>query len=158
MYEFSSVRRVHKSLPGDRSSAPVPAYLPPGDCPQLSFQGSTELTPCSCSNQSQSFLKTDGQSASLFWYQTTICDPRKILSLPRKLSTGSCGFFCYSTPSLTRGFFFNLLVQVLLGLENAVTFESKSHRTWNHNFLPHFITSVCTAKRTPLSTALLLCA
>jgi hypothetical protein len=39
-------------------------------------------------SKSQSYHTTDGQSASLSWYQAIICDARSILfSLPRKLFT-----------------------------------------------------------------------
>jgi hypothetical protein len=47
----------------------------------------------SCQSQSQSYLTTDRQSASLFWYQATIWDRRPLsLSLPWNLSSHSCGF------------------------------------------------------------------
>jgi hypothetical protein len=36
---------------------------------------------------------------------------------------------CYGAPSLTRGWFCNLLVQLLLGLARAITLESDSSRT-----------------------------
>jgi hypothetical protein len=43
---------------------------------------------------SQSFLTTDGQSASLSWYQTSNWDPRPIfLSCSQKLSSDICGYF-----------------------------------------------------------------
>jgi hypothetical protein len=45
---------------------------------------------------------------------------------------------CYFvTPSLTRGWVCNLLVQLLLGLARAVTLGSKSRRTHDHILLSH---------------------
>jgi hypothetical protein len=41
----------------------------------------------------------------------------------------------YVAPSLTRGWFCNLLVQLLLGISRAVTLGSKSSRTHDHRFL-----------------------
>jgi hypothetical protein len=48
------------------------------------------------SKKSQSYLTTDGQSASLSWYQATICDLLQIfLSLPQTLSTDICGLLLW---------------------------------------------------------------
>jgi hypothetical protein len=54
--------------------------------------------------QSQSYLMTDGQSASLSWYQSTIWDPRPIFHfLPRKLYTDVCGFLVWGRPFWQEG-------------------------------------------------------
>jgi hypothetical protein len=58
---------------------------------------STLLT--AASSQSQSYLITDGHSASLSWYETTISDQWQIfLSLPWKLFSDTCDFYIFSPP------------------------------------------------------------
>jgi hypothetical protein len=43
-----------------------------------------------------------------------------------------CRFLDVGAPSMTRGWVYNLLVQLLLGLTSAITLGSKSRRTHNH--------------------------
>jgi hypothetical protein len=75
--------------------------------------------------------------ASLSWYQVTVWDTRPIfLSVSLKLSSDLCILSVWST--LTRGWVYNLLVQVLLGFASAVTLGSKSRRTRDHILLSHF--------------------
>jgi hypothetical protein len=51
------------------------------------------------SGPSRSYVSTDGQSASLSWYQTTIWDLRPIfLSLPWKIFSNICGFLTVGRP------------------------------------------------------------
>jgi hypothetical protein len=82
--------------------------------------------------QSQSYLTTDGQSASLS------CDSLPILlSLSQKLSTDTCCSFSMWRPVWTRGRVWNVLVQILLDHGYAVTLVSKSRRTSDHILLSH---------------------
>jgi hypothetical protein len=46
-------------------------------------------------------------------------------------------FFLYGAPSLTRGWVYNLLIQLFLGLARAVTLGSESRRTHGHILLSH---------------------
>jgi hypothetical protein len=79
-------------------------------------------------SDSQIYLTSDIQSASLTWYQVSISDTRPIFqSLPRKLSTEICGILVWA-PSLMRGRVCNLLVPLLLCLATTVTLGSKSRR------------------------------
>jgi hypothetical protein len=81
--------------------------------------------------QSQSYPPTDGQSANVSWYQTTIWNPRSIFrSLPWKLYLGSFGDCCYGAPSKTRGRVCNL--QFPLDLTSSVFLGSESRG--NHIF------------------------
>jgi hypothetical protein len=68
-------------------------YLyPPGIELPLCTPG--HCVPTEIRSRVQSYLMTDGQSASLSWYHSTIWDPRSILlSLPWRLSSYICGFF-----------------------------------------------------------------
>jgi hypothetical protein len=93
------------------------------------------------SYQSQSHLTTDGQSASLSWYQVFIWDPRSIfLTLARKLSA-------YILSSLTWGalsdqrLICNLFVELVLLSASAVILWSTSCRTWGPTSLPHLTSS-----------------
>jgi hypothetical protein len=53
--------------------------------------------------QSQTYLMNDGQSASLSWYQATICEPRPIsLSLLGGLPSDICWFFSMDALSYER--------------------------------------------------------
>jgi hypothetical protein len=78
--------------------------------------------------QSQMYLTTNGQSASLSWYEATIWDLQPILpSLSRKLSSDNCRFL-YMAPSLTRGWIYNLFVQLPLDRASTVILGSKSRQ------------------------------
>jgi hypothetical protein len=87
-------------------------------------------------SQSQSYIMTDSESASLSWCQAPIWDLRPIfLSLEivfRQL------WICYFVaPSLTRGWVCNLLL--LLVLTSAVPLGSESLETQDHTLLFQFL-------------------
>jgi hypothetical protein len=63
--------------------------------------------------QSQNYVPTDGQSASLSWCQVPIWDPRPDFCYARQLRVCRCG-----APSMTRGRVCRL--QLLLALVSAV--------------------------------------
>jgi hypothetical protein len=93
----------------------------------------TRIWTMKSSSHSQRYLTTDGQSVSLFWYQTAIRDPPpNFLSLSWNIFSVICGFH-----HLGRGWFCNLSVQLLLGFATAVILRSKSRRTRDHILLSH---------------------
>jgi hypothetical protein len=81
---------------------------------------------------------TEVQSVSLSWYQGTIMGPATNLSFTsmenifKHLRLSSC-----AVPSLTRGLYLQVSVQVLLGIASDVTLRSKSGRTKDHILLSH---------------------
>jgi hypothetical protein len=86
-------------------------------------------------NQSQIYLTTSGQSASLSWYQAAIWDTRPIiLSFHGKYFQA---LFSNQAPYLRRGRICNLSAQLLQGLASSVTLKSKSRRTRGNIFLSH---------------------
>jgi hypothetical protein len=88
-------------------------------------------------SQSPSHLATDGQSTSLFLYQTTNWDPRPIfISLLWKICSDICEFLLV-VRSLTRGLVWNLSAHLLRDLASAVSPRTQSHRASNHNLLSH---------------------
>jgi hypothetical protein len=86
--------------------------------------------------QSQSYITTDSQSASLSWCQALIWDPRPIFLFPsiffRQLRV------CYfMAPSLTRRKVCNLML--LLILVSTVPLWSDPHETQNHILLSQLL-------------------
>jgi hypothetical protein len=76
--------------------------------------------------------------ASLSWYQATMWDLRPIFpSIHVYYLKIFAGFFGTGARSLMRGWIYNLLVQLLLGLASTVALGSKSRRTWDHILLSH---------------------
>jgi hypothetical protein len=89
-------------------------------------------------SQSQNYLMTDGQSASLSWYQATFWDLGLIFFFTSMENIIRHSLFSsYGEPSLRREWVCNLCVQLLLGLTSAVTLRSKSHRTCDYILLSH---------------------
>jgi hypothetical protein len=82
-------------------------------------------------NKSQSYLTTDGQSASVSWYQATVFGPRRNFLSP------TLAVFVVWGAYPDEGTIYNLLVQVLLDLASAATLWSKSRRTRGHILLSH---------------------
>jgi hypothetical protein len=88
-------------------------------------------------SQSQSYITTDSQSASLSWCQAPIWDPRPIflllsLIISRQLRVCWCG-----APSLTRGLVWSF--QLLLGIASAAFLRSESRMTHKHILLSPFL-------------------
>jgi hypothetical protein len=100
------------------------------------FIRSSRLEGRNCQSQSQSYITTDGQSASLSWCQAPIWDPRPIfllLSLIILRQLRVC--WCWA-PSLTRGRICSF--QLLLGLASAVFVGPESRGTEGHILLSQF--------------------
>jgi hypothetical protein len=83
-------------------------------------------------SQSQSYIKTDGQSVSLSWHQAPIWDPWPIFHLLSLITSIFRQFrFCLcGVPSLTGSRVCSF--QFLLGIASAVFLRSKSHGTHEH--------------------------
>jgi hypothetical protein len=91
-------------------------------------------------SQSQSYLKTDGQTTSPSWCQASICDLLPFfLSFLFKLSW-HVRRFQYRVPSLTRGWVCNLWL--LLGFTSAVCLGLESRGTHDHT-LPSQLWDSC---------------
>jgi hypothetical protein len=87
-------------------------------------------------SQSQNYLTTDGPSASLFWLQATIWEPRQVvLSFSWKLYLNILKIY-YGADSLTRGWVCNS--EFLLGIISANLLWSESHSTHDHILLSQF--------------------
>jgi hypothetical protein len=82
-------------------------------------------------------ILTDGQSASLSWYQVTICETRSIFLLIQEIIYRYMGLILYRAPSLTRGRISTLLIQVLLDFANDAMLGSKFRRNSDHILLSH---------------------
>jgi hypothetical protein len=77
-------------LPTSRLPWPMPEVLASTDFSSTSLYLDLDLDLLNCSSRRQIYFTTDGQSASLSWYQATIWDQRPIfLSPPHKLSLDS---------------------------------------------------------------------
>jgi hypothetical protein len=87
-------------------------------------------------SQSQSYLTTDGQSASLSWCQATIRVRDQFLFLLEIFLRQLQGCY-FVAPSLTRGRVCNLFL--LLVLASAVPLWSESHGTQDHILLSQFL-------------------
>jgi hypothetical protein len=84
--------------------------------------------------QSQSYLTTDGQSASLSWYQASICQLRRISFLFLGNYLDICGFSILCAHSDERV----CLLRLLLGLTSAVCLGPESRDTYDHTLLSPF--------------------
>jgi hypothetical protein len=84
-------------------------------------------------SQSQSYLTTDSQSASLSWCQATIRASYQ-LSFILEIILRQLKVCYFMAPSLTRGRVYNLLL--LPGFANSVPLESESCGTQYHILLP----------------------
>jgi hypothetical protein len=89
-----------------------------------------------CQSQSQSYITTDGQSASLSWCQPPIWDPRPIFLLHSLIISGQLRVCWYGAPSLTRGRACSF--QLLLGLASGVFLGRESRRTNDHILLSRY--------------------
>jgi hypothetical protein len=89
----------------------------------------------SYTSQSQSYLTTDSQSASLSWCQATIRTRDQFFFL-LEIFLSQLRICYFMAPSLTRGWVCNLLL--LLGNVSAVPLGSESHGTQDHILLSKF--------------------
>jgi hypothetical protein len=78
-------------------------------------------------NHSQSYITTDGQSASLSWCQAPICDPRPIFPLLSLIICWQLRICWCGAPSLTRSWVCSF--QLLLDIVSTDFFRSESHGT-----------------------------
>jgi hypothetical protein len=85
---------------------------------------------------SQSYLTTDGQSASLSWGQATIKARDKFFFL-LEIFFRQLQVYYFVAPSLTKGWVCNLLL--LLGLASAIPLGSKSRGNQNHILLSQLL-------------------
>jgi hypothetical protein len=95
---------------------------------QLGSIGTDNLGTPANQNQSQRYLRTDGQSASPFWSQAAFCDPQPILLLLLGNSLSVFATLYHGTPSLTRGRVCNL---------QCSRFSVRASWTHNHTLKPH---------------------
>jgi hypothetical protein len=80
------------------------------------------------SSQSQSYVTTDGQSASLFWCQEPFGANDQIFITVRQLRVCCCGALSLTRERVCR-------LQLLLVLASAVILGSESRRTHDHILL-----------------------
>jgi hypothetical protein len=86
------------------------------------------LTNPSCESESESYITTDGQSASLSWNKAPFWTYDHIFITIRQLRVCWCGALCQSRGRVYR-------LQLILALTSAVIFRSQSHGTRDHILL-----------------------
>jgi hypothetical protein len=88
-------------------------------------------------SQSQSYITTDSQSASLSWCQAPICYPRPVVPILSLIIFGQLRVCWCEAPSLTRSRVCTF--QFLPSIVNAAFLRSESHGTHDHILLSLFL-------------------
>jgi hypothetical protein len=105
---------------------------------QLNWSGVLQQILKYCQSQSQSYITTDRQSASLSWCQAPIWDPHPIFLVLSLIISSQLRVYLCGAPSLTRGLVYSF--QFLMDIASAVFIGSESQGTHDHILLSIFET------------------